>query len=484
MNPRRRALWLVLAATAALSACSLAPDYHVPETPVPERYRETDEYGAWRSAEPADQRVRGAWWQVFGDAGLDELQQRAAGANQDLRAALARFEQARAQAAYARAGFFPEIDLNASSTRQRYSRNRPQNTSSTNVGVFTDNLLTADLSYELDLWGRVRNAASAADAQARASAADLQAAQLSLQAELATDYFLLRSYDADKQLLDDAVAAYEKALELTSHRFRAGAAAEVDVTQARSQLETARAQALDTRLKRAQMEHAIAVLVGAPTETFSVPVKSLDVPAPVIPAGLPSTLLQRRPDIAGAERRVAAANAEIGVARAAWFPVFTLGAEFGYEGGNGGSWLTAPSRLWSLGPGLTLPLFDAGARSARSDEARARYDEAAANYRQSVLNAYREVEDNLAGQQLLEQERQRQAAAVEAARRTLFHANQRYTNGAVSYLEVVVAQNSALEAERALVDVTVRRLNASVLLIKALGGEWGADETQQARGAQ
>lgn len=472
MMRRARVLGALLAGAASITACSLAPDYHVPETPAQDAYKESDTHGVWRSAEPADARARGAWWQVFGDPQLDDLQQRAAQANQDLRAALARFEQARAEAAYARAGFFPSIDLNASSTKQRMSRNRPQNTSSSNLGVYTDNLLTADLSYELDFWGRVRNGAISANALARASAADLQAAQLSLQAELATNYFLLRSYDAEQKLLEDTVVAYEKALELTTHRFRGGAAAEVDVTQAQTQLETARAQALETRLKRAQLEHAIAVLVGEGTQNFTLAPRPLDVAAPVIPAGLPSTLLQRRPDIAAAERRVAAANADIGVARAAYFPVFSLGASFGYEGGNGGSWLTAPSRLWSLGPAATLPLFDGGARGSLSDRAWARYDEVVAGYRQSVLNAFREVEDNLAAQRLLEQEGHHQAAAVKAAERTLFHANQRYTGGAVNYLEVVTAQNAALEAQRSLVDVTVRRLNASVLLIKALGGEW------------
>jgi len=474
-------IFALLGSAAALAACSLAPDYHVPETPAPQQYKEVDtEHGTWSSAAPADAQARGEWWRLFGDSDLNDLQQRAAAANQDLRAALARFEQARAEAAYARASFFPSLDLNASSTRQRESKNRPPNPATTNTAVYTDNLLTADLSYEFDLWGRVRDTANAAKAQERASAADLQAATLSLQSDVATNYFLLRSYDAELQLLEDTVVAYDKALELTRNRYRGGAAAEVDVTQAQTQLETARAQVADTRLKRAQLEHAIAVLVGEATSGFSLPKRPLDVAAPVIPAGLPSTLLQRRPDIAAAERRVAAANAEIGVARAAYFPVFSFGASFGYEGGNGGSWLTAPARLWSMGPALAMPLFDGGARGARSDEAHARYDEMVANYRQTVLNAFREVEDNLAAQRLLEQEGHSQTAAVEAAQRTLFHANKRYVGGAVSYLEVVTAQNSALQAERALVDVTVRRLNASVLLVKALGGDW-SETTAQAQ---
>lgn len=470
MSRRIRALFMLPCVGAALAACSLAPDYRAPETPAPQQYKEADDHGVWQRTAPAS--ADAVWWSVFGDPKLDELQQRAAAANQDLRAALARFDQARAEAAYARAGFFPTLDLNASGTRQRISKNRPQNALTTNTGVYTDNVLSADLGYELDLWGRVRNTVSAAGAQERASAADLQAATLSLQAELATNYFLLRSYDAELRLLEDTVVAYDKALELTRNRYRGGAAAEVDVAQAQTQLETARAQVADTRLKRAQLEHAIAVLAGEAAPGFSLPARPLDVPAPVIPAGLPSTLLQRRPDIAAAERRVAAANAEIGVARAAYFPAFRFGASFGYESGNGGSWLAAPSRFWSLGPSAALPLFDGGARGARSDQARARYDETVANYRQSVLNAFREVEDNLAAQRLLEQESGSQAAAVEAAERTLFHANKRYVAGAVSYLEVVSAQNAALQAQRALVDVTVRRLNASVLLIKALGGAW------------
>jgi NodT family efflux transporter outer membrane factor (OMF) lipoprotein len=464
---------LLAVQSVGLTACNFAPTYRTPEAPAPAAFKEagTD----WQTAQPADAAPRGAWWQAFGDPQLDQLEHRLVDANQDLRAAVARYEQARAQVRVDRADLWPTLDIGAGLTRQRQSGNSPRHSPNLPT-VYNDYSLSADFSYELDLWGRVRNTLSAAKAQAQASAGDLAALNLSLQAELASNYFSLRAADTEQQLLDDTVAAYQKALELTRNRYQGGAAAAADVDQAQTQLETARAQAADVRLQRARLEHAIAVLVGVPPSALSLATAPLELQPPPITPRLPSQLLQRRPDIAAAERRVLAANAQIGVARAAYFPVFSLDASAGFESRNSQSWIDAPSRLWSLGPSALLTVFDAGRREALSDQARAAYDESVASYRQSVLTAYREVEDNLAALRLLDEELQREEAAVAAAQRALNQAQNRYKGGIVTYLEVVSAQNVALQAQRTEVNLRVQRITAGVLLVKALGGGWNADQ--------
>jgi NodT family efflux transporter outer membrane factor (OMF) lipoprotein len=426
---------------------------------------------------PADTATRGAWWEVFHDAELDALETQLSGANQSLKAALARLEQAQAQTRFARSAFFPTITAQASVTRGETSVYAPGYTPGAER---TGNsfLVSGDLSYELDVFGRVRNTVAGAHASEQASAGDLASLDLSLHAELATDYFTLRGLDIEQELLDETVEDYSQALTLTQNLYQGGAAAIADVDQAQTQLESARTQAEDTRLRRAQTEHAIAVLVGAEASAFSVPARQdAQLPVPSIDPGLPSQLLERRPDVAAAERRVAAANAAIGVARAAYFPVFTLSGAVGSQADSASQWLTAPSRFWSIGPAALLTLFDAGAHAAQSAQAHAVYDEQVANYRGTVLTAYQDVEDNLAALRQLQRENVTQAAAVKAAQDALEQANLRYKGGIVTYLEVVTTQNTALAARLSSVDIQTRRVNAAVLLVKALGGYW--DESTQ-----
>ena len=453
-----------------LAACSLAPDYHRPEMGVPKNYKEAE--GGWLPAKPenADAK-RGPWWQVYNDPDLNALEEKVSAANQDLKAAVARYQEARAAAAVARAGFFPTITATADPTRQHTSHNvaspRP-------VSQYNDYVGGADVSYELDVWGRVHNMAAAGRSRAKASAADLAAMDLSLHAELAMDYFALRGEDTTQRIADETVVAYQKALELTRARHEGGAAAETDVDQAETQLENTKTLAADTKLKRAQLEHAIAVLTGETPANFSLPAKEADVAlSPIIPQ-LPSALLEQRPDIAAAALRVKAANADIGVARAAYFPDFSLNAAVGYESAAASKLLNAPSLFWSFGPAATLPFFDGGKISALSDEAHAVYDESVANYRQTVLTAFQEVEDNLAAMRQLAEESETQRAAVAAAERALTQAKNRYRGGIATYLDVVVAQNTALQAELSETDIRTRHFTTSVLLVKALGGGWNS----------
>ena len=460
-----------LAVVLALEACSLSPRYQRPSVPTPPpSYKEA---GEWKVAAPADSTPRGRWWTMFNDQALADLETQVSEANQSLRAALARLEQARAETRIARAAFFPTLTAEASATRQRTSLNAPTYAPGRPT---TGNVFIAEgvLGYELDLFGRVRNTVAGARASEQASAGDVAALDLSVHAELASDYFTLRGLDLQQQFLDRTVADYAKALELTENLYRGGAAAIADVQQAQAQLETARTQAEDTRLRRAQTEHAIAVLIGREASDFTLPPRAegAELPVPEVAPGLPSQLLERRPDVAAAERRVAAANAAIGVVRAAYFPVFNLAGAAGQESTRASSWMSAPSRLWSIGPQGLLTIFDAGAHAAQSAAAHAAYDEQVANYRATVLVAYQDVEDNLAALRQLERESVSQAAAVTATQGALEQANLRYKGGIVSYLEVVSTENAALSARLTAVDIGIRRTNATVLLVKALGGDW------------
>jgi NodT family efflux transporter outer membrane factor (OMF) lipoprotein len=460
-----------LAVVLALGACSLSPRYQRPSVPTPPpSYKEA---GEWKVAAPADSTPRGPWWTMFHDQELDELEAQVTAANQSLRAALARLEQARAETRIARAAWFPTLTAEASATRQRTSLNGPTLAPGRST---TGNVFIAEglLAYELDLFGRVRNTVAGARASEQASAGDAAALDLSVHAELASDYFTLRGLDLQQRLLDRTVADYARALQLTENLYRGGAAAISDVQQAQAQLETARTQAEDTRLRRAQTEHAIAVLIGREASDFTLAPRTegAELPVPEIAPGLPSELLERRPDVAAAERRVAAANAAIGVARAAYFPVFTLAGTAGQESTRTSNWMSAPSRLWSIGPQGLLTIFDAGAHAAQSAAAHAGYDEQVANYRGTVLAAYQDVEDNLAALRQLQRESVSQAAAVTATQGALEQANLRYKGGIVSYLEVVSTENAALAARLAAVDIGIRRTNATVLLVKALGGDW------------
>jgi NodT family efflux transporter outer membrane factor (OMF) lipoprotein len=454
-----------------LAACSFAPVYKAPDSvPAASAYQES---GDWKAAQPLDDNNRGAWWTVFQDSQLDMLEAKAGDANENLKAAFARLQQARAATRIARADLFPTLSAGSSATRSRTSVNSPKFPPGTEpVGNNFD--LEADFSYELDVWGRVRNAVTSAKASQQASAADLATLNLSIHAELAADYFTLRAEDSQQVLLDKTVEDYTRSLQLTQNLYNGGGAALADVAQAQAQLETARTQAADIRLQRAQSEHAIAVLVGENPSAFHAPPNPLpaELAPPSIDPGLPSSLLERRPDVAAAERRVAAANAQIGIARAAYFPVFSLAAAAGFDSTSSSNWLTAPSRLWSVGPAGVLTLFDAGRHRAQTAQAKAVYDEQVADYRGTVLTAYQEVEDNLAALRQLQQESISEAAAVTATGKALQQAQYRYKAGLVTYLEVATNENSALQAQFSNVTIQLRRMNASVLLVKALGGGW------------
>ncbi|WP_322010586.1 efflux transporter outer membrane subunit [Paraburkholderia sp. J12] len=472
--PRFPRFSLALTAAAALAGCAVGPDYVRPAAPVAANYKELEGTG-WSAAQPADTTPRGAWWELYGDAQLNALEAQVASANQNVAAAEARFRAARANVAQQRSSFFPLVTAGGDVARTRTSQNIAYK--STAGLTVNDYLVGVDASWEPDVWGRVARTVENAKAGAQASAADEQAVLLSMQAELATDYFELRGIDRERQLLDDTIKAYRESLDLTQHRYTGGIATDADVGQAQTQLETTQAQAIDLGVQRAQLEHAIAILTGQPPAGFTLPVlpgAPLTAQPVVTPPGVPSTLLERRPDIAAAERRVAAANAQVGVATAAFFPNLILAVTGGLEATNYSQWLVAPARFWSLGPQLAGTLLDFGGRAAVRDEARAQYDESVAQYRQTVLDAFGQVEDNLATLRVLEQEALAQDRAVAAAQRTLAIVDNRYRSGAITYLDVVVAQTTALTNEREAVTIARRRMAASVALVKALGGGWNA----------
>jgi NodT family efflux transporter outer membrane factor (OMF) lipoprotein len=469
---------LLLPLVVAVGACSLAPTYRIPSTAPPTG--EYNEQGDWRPAQPLDDQSRGSWWTIFHDPQLDALELKVKTSNQDLKAAFARWQGARAATRIARSGLFPTVNAAASAGRARVSQNVAGYVHGEEP-TFNDFDVQADLSYEIDLWGRVRNTVTAAKANQQGSAADFVSAELTVRAELAKDYFTLRSQDAEQALLARTVLDYTNALELTERLYNGGAAAQTDVDQAQAQLETARTQAAEIALARSQTEHAIALLVGENPTGFHIaalPLTPDTVPPPVDP-GLPSTLLERRPDVAAAERRVAAANAEIGVARAAYFPVFNLAAAIGFDSQNTSTWLNAPSRAWSAGASGLLTVFDAGRHKAESSQAHAHYDEQVANYRNTVLTAYQEVEDSLAALRRLEEESVSEAAAVTATGRALEQAEYRYKSGLVTYLEVSTTETTALQAQLTQLSILNRRMSASVLLIRALGGGWHATRGEE-----
>ena len=459
-----------------LSGCAVGPRYSRPSAPVPTDYKETPQN--WKPAQPADQTLRGKWWEIYQDPQLNALEEKINISNQSLKAAQAQFEQARATVRYNRADYYPTITVGASATRERFSANRPLNPITLNGkpqnATTNDLVIPVDMSYEPDVWGRVRRTVEAARADAQATLADLESVRLSVHSELAVDYFQARELDAEAALLDSTVASYTKQLELTNNRYNGGVASQVDVAQAQTQLETARAQAIDVRELRTQYEHAIAVLIGVPASSFTLPAVSLNATPPLIPPGLPSELLERRPDIASSERQMVSANARIGITKAAYFPLFNLGPSAGYESTSIVNWLSSPSAFAYVGASAVVTAFDVGRRRAASDQARAFYDQSVANYRQNVLAAYQEVEDNLAALRLLEEEVNTETAAVNAAEHSLALSNNRYKGGVTTYLEVITAQTTALADERTAVQISGRRMVDSVLLIKALGGGFDA----------
>ena len=464
-----------------LAGCSVGPKYSRPAVETPTAYKEApprsfEQAGIWRPAQPADQEHRGKWWEVFGDPQLNALEEQVTISNQDLKAAEARFQEARALVRFNRASEFPTISVGPSASYVKDSNNTPAFPNPVSRSGGNDFVLPFDLSYEIDLWGSIRHGVAAAREEAQASSADVATASLSLHAEVAIDYFELRNADMQKQILDNTVKAYTDAYNLTKTRFDGGASPRSDVAQAKTQLDDTRVEDTDVTVERAAYEHAIAVLIGKPPAEFSLAPDPLDLDPPVIPASMPSELLERRPDIAAAERRVAEANEQIGIARAAYYPTLNLDGTAGFESTHLSNLLDGPQALWAVGPQLVETLFDAGRRHATSQAAWENFDALTANYRQTTLTAFQEVEDNLAALRILEQEAQQQHEATASADDWLDVSTNRYKGGVDNYLQVIIAQTTDLSNQRNQADILRRRLDASVLLIKALGGGWDVSQ--------
>jgi NodT family efflux transporter outer membrane factor (OMF) lipoprotein len=459
-----------------LVGCAVGPKYHRPPVEAPPSYKEVDD---WKTAKPSEESLRGNWWEIFNDPQLNALEQQVNISNQNLKAAEAQYSQARALVRYNRADYFPTVAATPSASRTRVSNNRPPRGGPSNGVASNDFQLPIELTYEVDAWGRVRNNVESYRDEAQASAADLATINLSVHAQLALFYFQARSLDAQEQLLQSTVAQYEQALQLNQSRFDGGVGSEVEVEQARTQLKTTIAQAQDVGVVRAQYEHAVATLIGKPASSFSLAPLPLRTPPPPIPTGLPSQLLERRPDIASAERQMAAANARIGMAKAAYYPLLNLTAAGGFESGTLSTLLQGPSGLWAVGGQAIQTLFDGGRRRAASDQAIAAYDQTVATYRETVLTSFQQVEDNLAALRILEDEARTQNDAVLAAQKSLDLSIERYKGGVTSYLEVTVAQSAALADEATAVNILGRRMVAAVQLIQALGGGWDSASLPQ-----
>ncbi len=459
---------------ALLASCTVGPKYTKPTTPVAPAYSEQPpdsfkEANGWAPANPADSEIKGNWWELFKDAQLNALEEQVAPANQTLKSAEASFRQARTLIAINRSNLYPTVGASPEITTNRVSGHNPTGDQGFQYGLFS---LPVNVSWDADFWGRIRRTINAAREQSQASAADLENTKLQLQTELAVDYFEARSADAQAELLNNTVAAYQKALQLTQNRYAGGIASKVEVEQAQTQLNQTQAQYMDIAAARAAFEHAIAVLIGRPPEGFRLPVLPLHAEPPPVPVGIPSQLLERRPDIAAYERQIAAANQQIGIAKAAFYPDLVISASGGLQAGSIVNWFTWPSRFWSVGPQLVQTLYDAGRRRAQLANVLAGYDISVANYRQSALTAFQEVEDNLATLRILSDESAKQHEASLAAASSLQLSLNRYKGGLITYLEVITAQSIALSNERTEVDIQRRRMDATVELIKALGGGW------------
>jgi NodT family efflux transporter outer membrane factor (OMF) lipoprotein len=460
---------LLLAGALLFTGCALGPKYKSPAVQAPPAYKEI---GNWKTAQPNDQHLGGNWWEIFQDPQLNALEEQINVSNQNLKAAVAQYQESRAALRYVRADYYPTVTASPSATRQQYSNNRPPQSSNFDGLTFNDFVLPVNVSYQANVWGRVSRSVEASREQAQATAADLAVINLSMHSALAVDYFAARTLDAEEKLLQDTVTQYQQALQLNEDRYGGGLASEVEVEQARTILETTRAQLVDVGVARAQYEHATAVLIGKAPADFTLPPLPLTAPPPPIPVGVPSELLERRPDIAAAERRVASANAEVGLARTAYYPLVNILGTGGFESGSITTLLQGPSALWSVGASVAQTLFDGGRRRALNDQAKAAYDSTVASYRETVLTGFQQVEDNLAALRILEQEASVQASAVQAAQRSLDLSNTRYDGGVTSYLEVITAQNAALTDEVTAVNILGRRMASAVLLIQAIGGDW------------
>jgi NodT family efflux transporter outer membrane factor (OMF) lipoprotein len=463
---------VLLATMLALGACHLAPDYQMPAAPIAESYKTV---GPWATANPADQLSRDGWWKIYNDPQLNELQQKLLVNNPDLSAALSHYEQSQAFVTQVESGLFPKVVGSANGQRDRQSDTKPLR-SATAGADYNSFTLGAEVDYEVDLWGRVRDSVAAGTDEAQASKADLASVRLSLQAQLADSYIRLRGLDQQTKLLNETTEAFAKALNLTEGLHGGGIVSGLDVSRAKTQLSSAKSQLSQNLAQRALIEHAIASLVGASASEFSIAPNTTAIVLPVVPTGVPSTLLQRRPDIAAAERRVAEDNSKIGIARAAFFPQITLSAQAGFQSAEYGGLLSASNLFWAIGPSLVTTLFDAGARQAGVDSAKAATAEAGSRYRSVVLGAFQQVEDNLTLISGLGAALKDQHDAADAAQYSEDLALARYRQGAVGYLDVVEAQTVALQAQSSVLDLQTRQLSANVLLVKALGGGWTSAE--------
>jgi NodT family efflux transporter outer membrane factor (OMF) lipoprotein len=477
--PRRHALALAACGLAtAITGCTVGPNYHRPTSaPPPLTYRELPPPpGTWSAAAPADALARGQWWELFGDPGLTALENRLTSGNLQMQAAFENYSAAAAAVRQARADYYPTIALGPGISRDRLSTNRPTFVSQLSPSQYNDFTLTGQANWQPDFWGRVRREVEGARANAQALAADQANVELSVRTELAVDYYQLRGLDAQQDLLDNTVSVDKTYLDLTQRRFKGGVATEADVALAETQLATTQTQATDIGVARAQYEHAIATLLGVSASSFTL--SSIPQPGPQlsripnIPTGVPSQLLERRPDVAAAERRADAANAQIGVAIAAYYPNISLSGAGGFESGEPGNWIQGPSELWSIGASAVETIFDGGRRHAVTDQARDTYLSTVATYRLTVLNGFQEVEDNLAALRVLAEEQTSSTEAVNAASRSLHLSTNRYKGGVTTYLEVLTAQQTQLANQRTVEDITTRRFVASVQLVSALGGGW------------
>jgi NodT family efflux transporter outer membrane factor (OMF) lipoprotein len=459
----------LLVGALLFTGCALSPKYKPPAVLAPPAYKEM---GNWKTAQPNDQNLGGNWWEIFQDSQLNALEEQINVSNQNLKAAVALYQESRAALRYVRANYYPTVSTSPSATREQYSSNRPPQTSGLDGLTFNDFVLPVSFSYQANVWGRVSRNVESYREQAQATAADLAVVNLSMHSTLAIDYFAARTLDAEEKLLHDTVAQYEQALQLNEDRYRGGLGSEVEVEQARTILETTRAQLVDVGVARAQYEHATAVLIGKAPADFSLPPLPLTAPPPAIPVGVPSELLERRPDIAAAERRVASANAQVGLAKTAYYPLVNILGSGGLESGSITTLLQGPGAFWSIGASAAETIFDGGRRRALNDQAKSAYDFTVASYRQTVLTGFQQVEDNLAALRILEQEAGVQTSAVQASQRSLDLSNTRYDGGVTSYLEVITAQNAALTDEVTQVNILGRRMASAVLLIQAIGGGW------------
>ncbi len=455
-----------------LAACAaVGPNYVRPTAAIERNYKEID---GWKVAQPQDNALRGAWWEIFNEPELNAFVSQVSISNQTVAAAEAQFRQAQSLVQQSRANFFPTVTVGVGVTNSSLSTTIARSKNPRFSSMLYS--MPVNVSWEIDVWGRIRRLVESSQAEAQASAADLQTAQLSAQASLAQDYFQLRAVDAQRRVLDESVADFQKSLELTNNRYTAGIASRADVLLAETLLKTTQAQAVDVGVQRAQLEHAIAILIGKTPAEVSLPVMPLSTQPPAIPMGISSELLERRPDIAAAERRVASANAQIGVAEAAYYPTVSLASTGGFQTGDFSKWISLPSRFWAVGPNITQTVFDGGLRQGQTEEARAFYDQNVALYRETVLTGFQEVEDNIAALRILEAEAQIQDEAVRAAQQTVAVVTNQYKAGITSYLDVITAQTAALNNERTAINILGSRLNASVLLIKALGGGWNVSK--------